>query len=74
MREEIEVVLENVIAPLLAADGASVSLVEVQDGRVRIRFGGSYRGCPSASYALEGVVAPTIRKLVDENLSFELVT
>ena len=74
MREQIETVLEDVIAPLLAADGASVSIVDIQDRRIRVRFGGSYRGCPSARYALEGVVAPTIHKLVDQNLSVELVT
>lgn len=73
MREQIEIVLQEVLTPLLAADGASISLVGVQDGRVKVRFGGAYRGCPSAPYTLEGVITPAIRRLVDDKLSVELV-
>jgi Fe-S cluster biogenesis protein NfuA len=36
--------------------------VEVADKVVRIRLGGTYRGCPSVPYTVEGVILPVLRQ------------
>jgi Fe-S cluster biogenesis protein NfuA len=66
-------VLRDVVQPLFEADGGSVELVGIQDGVVRVRLGGVYRGCPSTSYTVEGVIVPALRRVTGENLRVEVV-
>jgi Fe-S cluster biogenesis protein NfuA len=61
VQEKLDQVVRDVLAPLFEADGASVEVVESKGGVVRVRFGGAYRGCPSAPFTFEGVVVPAFR-------------
>lgn len=73
MREQIEALIRDVLSPLFEADGASLELVDVVDKVVRIRVGGSYRGCPSVPYTVEGVVLPALRRAAGTDLQVEVV-
>lgn len=73
MQERVEAVLRDVVQPLFEADGGSVELVEIDDGVVRVRLGGVYRGCPSAPYTIEGVIVPALRKATGKDLRVEVV-
>lgn len=63
MNEAIEKVLNERIRPLLAKDGGSIELVEVQDGIVKVRLTGACHGCPMAQMTLTRLVET---KLKDE--------
>jgi Fe-S cluster biogenesis protein NfuA len=73
VREQIETLIREVLSPLFEADGASLELVDIVDKVVRIRVGGSYRGCPSVPYTLEGVVIPALRRAAGTDVQVELV-
>lgn len=73
VRERIETLFREVIGPLFAVDDASIQLVDLRDQLVVVRFGGSYAGCPSSSYTLEGVVLPALRAAVGPGVRVELV-
>jgi Fe-S cluster biogenesis protein NfuA len=73
VRDRIEALFRDVLGPLFAADGASIELVDLRDQVVLVRFGGSYRGCPSSTHTLEGVVLPAVRAAVGAQVRVELV-
>ena len=68
----VQTILDEEINPGVAAHGGRVALMNVQDGRVFIKFGGGCQGCGQADVTLkDGVVAtltrqvPEIREVVD---------
>jgi Fe-S cluster biogenesis protein NfuA len=73
VRDRIESLFRDVLGPLFAADGASIELVDLREQVVLVRFGGTYRGCPSSTHTLEGVVLPAIRAAVGSAVRVELV-
>lgn len=52
LRRLAESVLEAQIAPLAAAHGGRIELVDVVDGLVRVRMHGACHGCPAADDTL----------------------
>jgi Fe-S cluster biogenesis protein NfuA len=73
VREQIETMLREVLTPLFAADGGTVELVSVKDGVVQLRFGGSYRGCPSVSYTIQSFVVPALRHATGADVRVEVL-
>jgi Fe-S cluster biogenesis protein NfuA len=73
VRAEIEALIREVLSPLFEADGATVELVDIDGKVVRIRLGGTYRGCPSVPYMLEGVLLPALRRTAGADIQVELV-
>lgn len=72
LAERVQRVLDERVNPGVAAHGGRVSLVDVRDGKVFVRFGGGCQGCGMADLTLkEGVVAalrqelPEIAEVVD---------
>lgn len=67
MREKIEKVIRDEIAPMLASHGGSVELIEVTaDGVARVRLSGACAGCPGARMTLTHVVENALRNRVPE--------
>ena len=56
MREKIEKVLREKVAPALAQHGGGVEFVDFKDGCLTVRFLGQCASCPSAYVTLEEVV------------------
>ena len=53
VKEDVEKVLNEQIAPRLAADGGGIELVEVTDDNVvKVRLQGACSGCPGAQMTL----------------------
>jgi len=68
----VQAILDEEINPGVAAHGGRIALMNVEDGRVFVKFGGGCQGCGQADVTLkEGVVAtltrqiPEIREVVD---------
>ena len=61
--QEILRVIEDVIAPLVRADGGQLHLVEATDTSVTIHLTGRYAGCPGNTLAHRRVIEPAIQKV-----------
>lgn len=73
VRERIEALFKDVLAPLVEADGGGVELVEVGEGLVKVRMLGSYRGCPSVPALISGVIEPAVKRVLGAGVKVELV-
>jgi Fe-S cluster biogenesis protein NfuA len=73
VREQIETVIRDVLTPLFAAEGGTMELVSLKDGVAQVRFGGAYRGCPSVSYTVSGVVMPAFRQAVGSDVRVDVL-
>lgn len=62
----VQQVLDDEINPGVAAHGGRVSLVNVEDDRVFIRFGGGCQGCGMVDVTLRDGVIGTLRREVPE--------
>lgn len=60
MREEIINVIRDVLAPLVAADGGRLYLVEADSRRVSLHLGGRFAGCPGNQVTTRRVIQPAI--------------
>ena len=67
MKDKIEQVIEK-IKPVLAADGGSVELVDVNEetGIVKVKLTGACGSCPFSAMTLKGVVERMIKEDVPE--------
>ncbi|MBS4021022.1 MAG: NifU family protein [Dethiobacter sp.] len=65
MREKVEAALE-LIRPSLQMDGGDVTLVDVEDGVVKVRLTGACAGCPMSQMTLSQGVERTIKSHVPE--------
>lgn len=73
VREQIETVIRDVLTPLFAADGGTVELVDVRDSLVQLRFGGTYRGCPSVPFTVATFVTPVFREATGGDVRVEVL-
>jgi Fe-S cluster biogenesis protein NfuA len=60
MRDEILRVLQSIIVPLLAADGAEVYLIEANNRSLRLHLQGRYSGCPGNTLVIRRFIEPAI--------------
>ena len=65
MREKIEKVLRQKVAPALAQHGG-VEFEDFKDGCLTVRFLGQCASCPSAYVTLEEVVAKGVKEELSE--------
>ena len=73
MQEQIETLLEEVLRPLVEADGGSIELVEFSEDRVVFRLGGACSGCPGLVYTEGDVLAPAVRSILGDEVGVEVV-
>lgn len=59
-------VLREVLAPLVAADGGRLYVVEVSAERVAIHLSGRYAGCPGNTLATRRVIEPAVRAVLPQ--------
>ncbi len=64
-RRRIEDALDKV-RPYLGSHGGDITLIDVEDTRVRLRFAGSCKSCPSSAVTLELAVEEAIRAAAPE--------
>jgi Fe-S cluster biogenesis protein NfuA len=74
MREKVEKVIREEVAPMLQSHGGSVELVDVtDDGIVKVRLSGACAGCPGAQMTLTHVVEQAVKARVPEVKKVEAV-
>jgi Fe-S cluster biogenesis protein NfuA len=64
--------VEQILEPLVAADGGKIELVSVQGRRVTVRMFGMCAGCPGRPYTVSGVLEPVARRYLGSDVSFEV--
>ena len=74
LREEVEKILGEKIAPRLAMDGGGIELVDVtDDGAVTVRLQGACSGCPGARMTLQMGVERILKEALPDVKSVESV-
>jgi Fe-S cluster biogenesis protein NfuA len=66
LAERVRRVLDDEVNPAVAAHRGQVTLVDVSEGRVRIRLEGGCQGCRLAEVTLRQGIEPLLRKSVPE--------
>jgi Fe-S cluster biogenesis protein NfuA len=65
MKEQVEKVLDK-IRPSLMADGGNVELVDVEDGKVKVRLTGACGGCPMSQMTLKMGIERLLKQEIPE--------
>ena len=65
MLEKVKAVIEK-IRPRLQMDGGDIELVDVEDGKVKVRLKGACAGCPGAQMTLKMGVERIIKEEVPD--------
>ena len=63
-KSDIEAAISEVLRPLLEADGAGVTVVDIADdgSRVSLTLTGALRGDPAAGLIKEKIIEPLVRR------------
>ena len=72
MQDKAKAVIDEVIRPLIEADGGRLDLVEVTGNRVVIQLSGTCKGCPGQPYTVARIIEPALRKALGVSLDVEL--
>jgi NifU-like protein len=70
--DRVREVLKNDINPILAQDGGSCELVDIENDTVTVRLQGHCSGCAFSSMTLVSVVERKIKELVSDELIIKL--
>lgn len=71
--DKVREVLEKKVVPVLAAEGGEMELVEVKEGRVRVRLGGACAFCPFRSFTIKSFIKNVLKKEIPEVEAVETV-
>jgi Fe-S cluster biogenesis protein NfuA len=61
MKEQIERICREILAPLIASDGGEMHLVRFDGEDVHIHLSGACAGCPGAAITGDQVILPALR-------------
>jgi len=73
MKEKVEKVIEEEIAPKLRADGGDIELVDIDEGNVKVKLKGSCAGCPMSQITMTNTVEKYLKSNVPGVESVESV-
>ncbi|HKP57165.1 MAG TPA: NifU family protein [Polyangiales bacterium] len=74
IQDDAKKLVDEVLAPLIAADGGTITLVGVVDKRVLIRLTGTCSGCPGRPYTVGRIIEPAVKKWLGEDVRVEAVS
>jgi Fe-S cluster biogenesis protein NfuA len=60
MQDEILTVIKEVLAPMVAADGGRLYVVQADSKQVSLHLAGRFSGCPGNQVATRRVIQPVI--------------
>jgi Fe-S cluster biogenesis protein NfuA len=64
VRQRVERMLAEVLAPLIRADHGELYLVEVQETYVSLHLGGRFSGCPGNTLVARRVIQPALARVL----------
>lgn len=73
MDDTAKKLVDEVLAPLIAADGGTIELLGMADRRLRIRLGGACKGCPGRPYTLTRIVEPLAKRWLGQDVMVDAV-
>jgi Fe-S cluster biogenesis protein NfuA len=65
--------IDEVLGPLIAADGGQIELVGVGEHKIIIRLTGTCAGCPGRPYTLSRIVEPAARHWLGDDIVVETI-
>jgi NifU-like protein len=68
VHERAQKLIDDVLSPLVAADGGRIELVSVQGNRVLVRLSGMCSGCPGRPYTLSRIVEPAFKRWLGDDV------
>jgi NifU-like protein len=74
LEQRAKKLIDEVVRPLVAADGGEIELVKVIDKRIIVRLTGMCAGCPGRPYTLSGVIEPVARRWLGPDIQVEAET
>jgi Fe-S cluster biogenesis protein NfuA len=69
VRQKVEMLIRDVLQPLIQADGGRVELVSVEKDSIVLRLTGTCSGCPGRSCATSEVIEPLVKKVLGPSIS-----
>jgi len=61
MKEQLEEILNKEVRPYLSLEGGGIEVVSIEEDIVKLRFEGSCKMCPYASFTLKTLVETSIK-------------
>lgn len=61
--EALVQLLQEIVAPLIEADGGELYLVSSTPEEIKLHLAGTCSGCPGAALTTRGVITPALRTL-----------
>ena len=71
MEEKARALIDDLLRPLIEADGGTIELLEVLDKTVVIRLAGTCAGCPGKDYTLGRVIEPAVKRALGQDVNVE---
>jgi len=59
-REKVLKICEDIIAPLVEADGGTIFVVSIESDSIALHLAGKCAGCPGASLTSTSIIEPAI--------------
>jgi Fe-S cluster biogenesis protein NfuA len=66
LKQRVQHVIAEEVAPLLQMDGAAIEVLSVQGGVVQVRLAGTCAACPGTTYAVLMGIEEELRRRVPE--------
>jgi Fe-S cluster biogenesis protein NfuA len=73
VHESAKKLVDEVLAPLIAADGGKIELIGVGDRRIIVRLTGTCLGCPGRPYTLSRIVEPAAKHWLGDDVQVETI-
>jgi Fe-S cluster biogenesis protein NfuA len=62
-RDNLAKICQEVLAPLIEADGGEMYLVSIAGEDIHIHLAGTCAGCPGSSFTAQSIVGPVLAKV-----------
>ncbi len=64
LKEPVESLIETKIAPMMAADGGAIELLQIKKGKVYVQLKGACVGCAASGSTLKYIVEKNLREFI----------
>ena len=64
--------IDDIVRPLVVADGGTVDIVEITETRIHLRLGAACAGCPGRTHTRAQVIEPLIRSALGPDVEVQI--